>query len=248
MSSLTLIGSGGGKYDFQYFGRSLLWTIDGQICLVRCAVCKQITSFCFLVSKRTNNKLLFARWANSKRIKENRLGFRFPLFVCHITSEFPNILIPCLYFHASISMSPCPCLYVHVHVHVYMSMSLCPCLHVHVSMSMSPCPCLHVHVSMSMFPCPCLHVHVSISMSPRLCLPLHVSISMTPCSCLYVHVSMSMYPCIWNSANGKRNGWKMATSVSLLQTLYWNGKRSFVCCKRKWETEVCYPWSAYNKW
>jgi hypothetical protein len=32
----------------------------------------------FIRTKRTNDKLLFARWANDKRIKKNRLGFRFP--------------------------------------------------------------------------------------------------------------------------------------------------------------------------
>jgi hypothetical protein len=44
--------------------------IDGQV-----FVCKRITSVCFFI-KRTINKLPFARWANGKRIKENRLGFR----------------------------------------------------------------------------------------------------------------------------------------------------------------------------
>ncbi len=41
------------------------------------SVCKRITSVRFFVNKRTNGKLPFARWANGKRIKENRLGFRF---------------------------------------------------------------------------------------------------------------------------------------------------------------------------
>ncbi len=42
------------------------------------SVCRRVTSLCFFVSKRTNNTLPFARWANDRRIKENRLGFRFP--------------------------------------------------------------------------------------------------------------------------------------------------------------------------
>jgi hypothetical protein len=40
---------------------------------------KQITSVCFFENKWTNNKLLLARWVNGKRIKKNRLGFRFLL-------------------------------------------------------------------------------------------------------------------------------------------------------------------------
>jgi hypothetical protein len=40
---------------------------------------KRITSVCFFVNKRTNDKLPFARWSNCKRIKENRQSFRFPI-------------------------------------------------------------------------------------------------------------------------------------------------------------------------
>ncbi len=42
------------------------------------SVCKRTFSVCFFVIKRTNYKLPFARWANGKWIKENRLGFRYP--------------------------------------------------------------------------------------------------------------------------------------------------------------------------
>jgi hypothetical protein len=39
---------------------------------------KGITSVCFFINKWTINKLPFAQSANGKRIKEYRLGFRFP--------------------------------------------------------------------------------------------------------------------------------------------------------------------------
>ncbi len=78
---------------------------------------------------------------------------------------------------------------------------------------MSPSPCLHVSIS------PCLHV----SRSP--CLQAF----RPPC----LHVSMSMSPRFRNSANGKWNQWKTATSVYFLQTENGNGKLPFVCCKRK---------------
>jgi hypothetical protein len=102
----------------------------------------------------TNDKLPFARCANGKRIKKNRLGFLFLFSVG---------------FHVSMSMSSClhvsvsPCLHVSMSPSLHVSMS--PCLHVSMS------PCLHVtmsscfHVSIS----PCLHS----SMSP--CLNVHVS-------------------------------------------------------------------------
>ncbi len=80
------------------------------------------TSVCSVLNKRTNNKVLFGQWANGKRIKENRLGFRNPFYFFHNMSEFPNILIPCL--HAK---TPCLCLHF----------SMFPCL-------MSTSPCLRV--------------------------------------------------------------------------------------------------------
>jgi hypothetical protein len=45
--------------------------IDGQVRL------KTNTSVCFIINRRTNDKLPFAPWANGKRINKNRLGFRF---------------------------------------------------------------------------------------------------------------------------------------------------------------------------
>ncbi len=38
-----------------------------------------ILNFCLFLCKQTNNKLPFAWWANSKKIKKNCLGFRFLL-------------------------------------------------------------------------------------------------------------------------------------------------------------------------
>jgi hypothetical protein len=54
--------------------------IDNQVRLVQ--ICKRLTSLCFFVKKRTNDKLTFVRLATGKRIKENCLGFRFP-FIIH---------------------------------------------------------------------------------------------------------------------------------------------------------------------
>ncbi len=49
--------------------------MDGHVPLVRW----QTDNFrLFFVNKWTNDKLPIAQWANGKRIKENRLGFRFP--------------------------------------------------------------------------------------------------------------------------------------------------------------------------
>ncbi len=58
-----------------------------------------ITSVCFFVNKWTNGKLLFARWANSKQIKENRLPsiFRFLFDV----SMSPCLHVSCLHLHVS---------------------------------------------------------------------------------------------------------------------------------------------------
>ncbi len=44
------------------------------------SVCKRITSEYFLVNKGKIRELLLAWWDNSKRTKENRLGFCFPFF------------------------------------------------------------------------------------------------------------------------------------------------------------------------
>ncbi len=66
-------------------------TIDGQVHLVYL----QTDNFgLFLHQQRTNDKLPFAPSTNSKQIKENRLGFHFPI---GISMSMP----PCL--HASIS-------------------------------------------------------------------------------------------------------------------------------------------------
>ncbi len=48
--------------------------IDGQACFVRL---QRITSVCFFVNKWIYDKLLFAWWANSKRIRGNFPGFCF---------------------------------------------------------------------------------------------------------------------------------------------------------------------------
>jgi hypothetical protein len=126
--------------------------------------------------------------------------------------------------------------------HVSMSVSSCPCLHTHVSMFMSPWPCLHGHVSMSMFSCPYLYFHVfmsnvvHVSMYPF----LHVSTShvyVPKFACLHLQVSVSMSPWFWNSANGKHNLWKTATSVCLLQMENGARKRQASFCFLQTETE-----------
>jgi hypothetical protein len=61
---------------------------------------RSVTSVCFLVNKRKNDNLPFARWESGKRIKENGLGF------C-LMSPCPRLhfsISPC--FHVSISMFP----------------------------------------------------------------------------------------------------------------------------------------------
>ncbi len=78
-------------------------SLDGQVCL---ACCKQITSICFFLNKETNKKILFAQWANGKRIKENRLGFQFLFDISVSMCSCVHVSIfPC--FHVSISLSPC---------------------------------------------------------------------------------------------------------------------------------------------
>jgi hypothetical protein len=57
---------------------------------------------------------------------------------------------------------------------------------------------------------------------------------MSPCLHVSIlHVSMFMSPHFRNSANGKRNLRRTATSVCFLKTENGNGKLPFVCCKRK---------------
>jgi hypothetical protein len=53
--------------------------IDGQVRWVRLVCLQKINFVCFFINKRTNNKLPFAPWANSTRIKKNCLSFCFPL-------------------------------------------------------------------------------------------------------------------------------------------------------------------------
>ncbi len=92
----------------------------------------------------------------------NRIMFHprsFSMFLCIFhkkTSKFPDILIPYISVHVSMTMSL---------VHVSMSMS--PCLHasmspfLHISMShvyVSMFPCFNLHAFMSPYPCPCLQV------------------------------------------------------------------------------------------
>jgi hypothetical protein len=58
----------------------------GQVRLVRL----QTDNFRLFLRQQTNKRQLpFARWANGKRIKENRMGFRFPFSVW------------CLYLHVN---------------------------------------------------------------------------------------------------------------------------------------------------
>ncbi len=57
---------------------------------------------------------------------------------------------------------------------------------------------------------------------------------MSPC------FDVSLPPCFRNSAKGKRNERKMATSVCLLQK-NGNSKLPFVCCTRKRKTENFFP-------
>ncbi len=105
-------------------------------------VCRRRNFVCFFVNKRIKDKLPFARWANYKRVKGNRLGFRFPFDVFLLMSSCPCLHVsmsPCL----RVSMSPCllvslsPCLSVLMSLCLYnkslcfyVSMSLCPCLDV----------------------------------------------------------------------------------------------------------------------
>ncbi len=152
---------------------------DGQVCLV---YLQTETSVCFFVNKRENDKLLFARWANGKWIRQNHLGFRFPFyFFFHKMSEFPNILIPCVHVNVFTSMSPCPCLHIHVSMsmsHVHVSVYMSPCLHTSVS-----CPCLCIHV---LYISPCLHFSMFPCLHVSMSLCFHVSISISPCPCLHV--------------------------------------------------------------
>ncbi len=63
----------------------------------------EISNF-FFVHKRTNDKLLFARWANGKRIKEICLNFHFPFEVSMSMSQCLSVfMLWCL----RVSMSPC---------------------------------------------------------------------------------------------------------------------------------------------
>jgi hypothetical protein len=64
----------------------------------------------------------------------------------------------------------------------------------------------------------------------------YLNVSMFPC--LHRFASMFMSPCFQNSANGKRNEWKTATSYCFLQME--NSKTAnFRCCKRKQKTDIC---------
>ncbi len=87
---------------------------------------------------------------------------------------------------------------------------------------------IHFLFNVFMSPCPCLHVSMSqflhVSMFP--CLHLHVSVSMSPSPCLHV----STFP---DCENGKGKTEE--------------GKLLFVCCKRKWKTDICFPWWANGK-
>ncbi len=65
------------------------------------SVCRRVTSLCFFVSQWTNNTLPFARWANDRRIKENRLGFRFPFE----TAAYKYIYMYILYIYI-VEVSP----------------------------------------------------------------------------------------------------------------------------------------------
>ncbi len=59
------------------------------------SLCKRITSVCFLVSKRTKNKLPFTLWANGKQIKENHLDFYFLFEVWNRQQIYIGIYIHC---------------------------------------------------------------------------------------------------------------------------------------------------------
>ncbi len=101
---------------------------------------------------------------------------------------------------------------------------------------------LKFYGSMSISPC-----HVSMSMSPRhVSTPcLHVSIfPYFPISCLCLHVSVS--PCLHVSGILQKETQQTENSNFLLFAANenGNGKFPFVCCKRKWKIEFCFPWSA----
>ncbi len=78
----------------------MIKNIDGQVCLVH-LVCLQTDNFClFLRDKWTNDKPLLAWWANSKRIKGNCLGFRFPVWNSSIYQSWARA-----FFYASRSLA-----------------------------------------------------------------------------------------------------------------------------------------------
>ncbi len=129
-----------------------------------------------------------------------------------------------------------------------MSVSSCPCHRTHVSMFMSPWPCLHVYV----FKCPYIYFHVfmynvvHVFMYPF----LHVSTShvyIPKFACLHLQVSVYVSPCFWNSANGKHNLWKTATSVCLQQMENGTRKRQASFCLLQTETENGSLFSLVNK-
>jgi hypothetical protein len=145
----------------------------------------------------------FARWPNGKRIKENRLDFRFPLgffvkrqHICIYLGLAPlRILTVCiigqifsvLYF-----------------LYYFMSVLIWTYIHTYVCTQI----CIYF-VKRQKFPnilSSFLHVHVSMSSSP----------------CLRV----TMSPCFRNSANGKRKRHTLFDANG-------NGKRMFVFLGRK---------------
>ncbi len=122
--------------------------IDGQVGLVRLQT-YNFRGF-FFSNTQANDKLLFACWANRKRIKENWLGFCFPFDLLKI--PFFHVHSRCLHVHVSMFMSPYLCLHVAMYPFLHFPMS-----HVYVSVFL----CLHLHVSVS----PCLHVSMSICLN-----------------------------------------------------------------------------------
>ncbi len=73
--------------------------LDGQVRLVR-----------FFVNKRTKDKLPFARWANGKPIKKNRLSFRFPFEMAAYRYWCTDIEYIYMYIYL--------CLYLYVFIYV----------------------------------------------------------------------------------------------------------------------------------
>ncbi len=92
-------------------------TVDGQVCLVRF----QMDTLRLFSHQQTDNKYPFAQ-ANSKRINENRLGFRFPF-------ETAAYICIDVYVYIYICKSTCICIYICMCISVNMCMYISICIY-----------------------------------------------------------------------------------------------------------------------